>query len=68
MLSFTPSLSPNCKAFALFVSEKHDYKDPKGILSKETRKKIDLFLKSLKSNNQKDEINSLDLSDQKNVF
>jgi len=63
-----PSLSPNCKAFALFVSEKYDYKDPKGILSKEIRKKIDAFLKSLKSNNQKDEINSLDISDQKKCF
>ena len=48
MLSFTASLSPNSTAFALFVTEKYDYKDAKGILSKDITKKIDLFLKSLK--------------------
>ena len=35
MLSFTASLSPNSTAFALFVTEKYDYKDAKGILSKD---------------------------------
>ena len=68
MLSFTPSLSSNSDAFALFVNEKYEYKDEKGVLSKEIRKKIDLFLKSLKSKNQNDEINSLDISDKKKCF
>ena len=68
MLSFTASLSPNSTAFALFVNEKYDYKDIKGILSKDISKKIDLFLKSLKAKNQKDEISSLDISDKKKCF
>ena len=33
MLSFTSSLSPDCEAFAIFVTEKYDYKDKKDILS-----------------------------------
>ena len=68
MLSFTPGLSPNSTAFALFVTEKYEYKDSKGILSKDVRNKIDSFLKSLKSKNHKDEITSLDISDKKNVL
>ena len=32
MLSFTSSLSPNSEAFAIFVTEKYDYKDKKDIL------------------------------------
>ncbi len=62
------SFSQNSSAFALFVNEKYDYKDPKNILSKDTRKKIDLFLKSLKAKNQKEEISSLDISDKKKCF
>ena len=53
MLSFASSLSPNSTAFALFVNEKYEYKDAKGILSKDISKKIDSFLKSLKAKNQK---------------
>lgn len=68
MLSFIASLSPNSTAFVLFVNEKYDYKDVKGILSKDISKKIDLFLKALKAKNQKDEINSLDISDKKKCF
>ena len=68
MLSFAASLSPNSTAFVLFVNEKYDYEDAKGILSKDIRKKIDLFLKSLKAKNQKDEISSLDISDKKKCF
>ena len=62
MLSFTASLSPNSTAFALFVNEKYDYKDAKGILSKDITKKIDLFLKSLKEKKQKgiNFVNTLD--------
>ena len=29
MLSFTSSLSPDCEAFAIFVTEKYDYKNKK---------------------------------------
>jgi len=68
MLSFTTSLSQNSTGFALFVSEKYDYKDVKGILSSDIKKKIDLFLKSLKAENRKDEICSLDISDKKKCF
>jgi len=68
MLSFTPGLSNKNDAFALFVTEKYEYKDTKNIFSKEIRKKIDLFLKSLKVKINKDEINSFDISDQKKCF
>jgi len=68
MLSFFTSLSTNSNAFALFVSEKYDYKDPNGVLPKDIRKKVDLFLKLLKSNKQKEEISSLDISDKKKCF
>ena len=68
MLSFAATLSPNSTAFALFVTEKYDYKDAKGILSKEISRKINLFLKSLKAKNHKDEISSLDISDKKKCF
>ena len=68
MLSFSTNLSPNNTAFALFVNEKYDYKDSKGILSEDVRKKVDLFIKSLRKKNQKDEISSLDISDKKKCF
>jgi len=68
MLSFSASLSTNSNAFALFVDEKYEYKDPKGILSKDIRNKINLFLKSLKTKKQKEEISSLDISDKRKFF
>jgi len=68
MLSFSTGLSQNSDAFALFVTEKYEYKDTKGVLSKDTKKKIDLFLKSLESKKTKDTINSLDISDKKKCF
>ena len=68
MLSFNTSLSPNSNAFALFVSEKYEYKDPRSTLSKDTSKKVNLFLRSLKEKNPKDEISSFDISDKKKCF
>ena len=68
MLSFSATLSPNSNAFALFVSEKYEYRDPRGLLSKEVREKIDSFIKALKSKNLKDELYSLDISDKKKCF
>ena len=40
MLSFTSSLSPNSDALAIFVTEKYDYKDKNGLLSKDLIQKI----------------------------
>ena len=68
MLSFTSNLGTNSDAFVLFVTENYEYKDKKGILSNELVKKIDLFLKSLKVKNRKEEINSFDISDKKKCF
>ena len=48
MLSFTSSLSPNSEAFAIFVTEKYNYKDKGGILPKSTVQKINSFLSVLK--------------------
>jgi len=33
MLSFTSSLSTDCEAFVIFVTEKYDYKDKKDFFS-----------------------------------
>jgi len=68
MLSFTSSFTQNSNAFALFVDEKYEYEDKKKILSKDVSKKINLFLKLLKSKNQRVEISSLDISDKKKCF
>jgi len=68
MLSFTSSFTQNSNAFALFVDEKYEYEDKKKILSKDVSKKINLFLKLLKSKNQRAEISSLDISDKKKCF
>ena len=48
MLSFTSSLSPDYEAFAIFVTEKYDYKDKKDILSNSVAQKINSFLDVLK--------------------
>ena len=48
MLSFTSSLSPDNGAFAIFVNEKYEYKDKRGILSDSNVKKINSFLRILK--------------------
>ena len=68
MLSFTSNLSSKSDALTLFVTESYEYKDKKRILSKELTKRIDLFLKSLKSKSKKEEINSFDISDKKKCF
>ena len=68
MLSFMSSLRASSDAFAIFVSEKYEYRDVKGVLSKDVSKKINLFLKSLKVKKQQEEINSLDISDKKRCF
>jgi len=68
MLNFTSSFTQNSNAFALFVDEKYEYEDKKKILSKDVSKKINLFLKLLKSKNQRVEISSLDISDKKKCF
>ena len=68
MLSFASDLSPNSNALVLFVTENYEYKDKNKVLSKELIKKIDLFLKSLKEKNNKEEISSFDISDKKKCF
>ena len=68
MLSFTSNLSSKSNALALFVAENYSYKDKNKILSKEISQKINLFLKSLKEKNTKEEISSFDISDKKKCF
>ena len=53
MLSFTSSLSPNSDALAIFVTEKYDYKDKNGLLSKDLIQKIDSYLKIIKAKSKK---------------
>ncbi len=68
MLSFISSLRAESDSLAIFVTEKYEYKDTKRILSDDISKKIDLFIKSLKTRKQKEEISSLDISDKKKIF
>jgi leucyl aminopeptidase len=68
MLSFKGSLSKSSDAFALFVTEKYDYKSEKDIFSKEIREKIDSFLTVLKTTNHKEEISSIDISAKQKCF
>ena len=68
MLSFASTLGRNSEALVMFVTEKYDYKDKNRILSKDLVQKIDLFIKTLKLKNKDEEINSIDISDQKKCF
>ena len=52
MLSFASRLSPDNEAFAVFVSEKYEFKDKKNVLSNEIVEKINSFLKLLKTKNK----------------
>ena len=68
MLSFTSSLSPNTEGFVLFVNEKYEYKDTRGILPNNAVQKINSFLRELKANKKEEEISSLDISEKQNIF
>ena len=68
MLSFASSLSSDIEAFAIFVTEKYDYKDKKGILSNNVVQKIDSFLDVLKMKKSDKELSSFDVSSQQKCF
>jgi len=68
MLSFSTSFSQNSNAFALFVTEKYEYRDTKGLISGDIRKKINSFIKLLKTKKDAEEISSLDISDKNKCF
>ena len=67
-MSFASNLSRDSRSLAIFVTEKYEYKDKNHILPKDLVQKIDSFLKTLKAKNNDEEINSLDVSDQKKCF
>ena len=68
MLSFTSSLSPNSRGFAIFVTEKYTYVDKNNILPNSVNQKINSFLKVLKAKTQEDEIGSFDISELQKCF
>ena len=68
MLSFTSSLSPDVDAFAIFVNEKYDYSDKRGILSKNVVHKINSFLNELKVKKKEENISSFDISNKQKCF
>ena len=68
MLSFTSSLGDAERALVLFVNEKWHYRDKNRILSKEQSKKIDSFLKVLKTKKNEEYIFSFDISDKQKCF
>ena len=68
MLSFASSLSSDSEAFAIFVTEKYDYKDKKNILSTDAIKKVNSFISALKVKKKKEDINSFDISARQKCF
>ena len=66
MLSFASSLRPDTEGFAIFVTEKYEYKNT--VLSKNVAQKIDSFIKILKVRNKEEEISSFDISDKQKCF
>ena len=68
MLSFIGSLSPDCEGFVIFVTEKYEYRDKKGILSNNVVQKINSFLNVLKVKKKNEELSSFDISSQQKCF
>ena len=68
MLRFTSSLNPDSEAFAIFVTEKYDYKDKLDIFAGDVLKKIKSNLNTLKIQKRGNEIDSFDISDHKKCF
>jgi len=68
MLSFTSSLGAEVESFAIFVSEKYEYKDRGKILPNHLVQKINSFLSVLKVKNKDEEISSFDISNQQKCF
>ena len=68
MLSFTSGLRADNEAFAIFVNEKYDFQDKKGVLQGVLVQKIDSFLKSLKAKKKEESISSFDISDRQKCF
>ena len=68
MASFISSLSPKSDAVAIFVNEKYEYQDPKGILPNTLTQKINSFLKIARIKKKDDEITSFDISDKQKCF
>ena len=68
MLNFASSLSSDSEGLAIFVNEKYGYKDKNNVFSEEETKKINLFLTSLKSKNDQEDIISFDISNKKVCF
>ena len=68
MLSFTNDLSPDSEAFAIFVTDKYDYKDKEEVLPNSTVQKIDSFLSVLEVKKKEEEISSFDISNRQKCF
>ncbi len=68
MLSFTSRLSSDCNAFAIFVTEKYSYKDPKNILPNNIVQKINSYLGVLEAKKKEEEISFFDISNQQKCF
>ena len=68
MLSFASSLSTDSDAFVIFVTEKYNYKDKKGLLSSTAVQKINSFLGLLKEKKKEEDVSSLDISDKQKCF
>ena len=68
MLSFTSSLSADCEAFAIFVTEKYDYMNKRDVLSNNLVQKINSFIDVLKVKKKDEELSSFDVSNEQKCF
>ena len=68
MLNFISSLSQDSEALVIFVGEKFEYNDKKGVLSKAVGQKIKSYTFALKSQKNEEDITSFDISDKKRCF
>jgi len=68
MLSFVSSLSPDSGGFAIFVSEKYEYKDKRDVLSNSVIEKINSHLSILKAKKREEDISFFDISNKQKCF
>ena len=68
MVSFIGGLSTDSDALTIFVDQKYDFQDSKGVLPKTLIQKINSFISLLKMKKRDEEIVSFDISDKQKCF
>jgi len=68
MLSFKANLSQDTECLVIFVNEKYNFIDKKGVLNKVMAQKINSYLKGVKTKKEQEGIWSFDLNEKKICF